>query len=389
LTAATLAVTSKERANLIATVSTLAGSGLFDPYNLAVDASENVFVADTYNHRIRMITSSGVFSTFAGSGPSHPSSGASTDGSGTNARFNFPNGITFDMSSGNLYVADTDNHRIRQITAAGNVTTLAGSSIGFSDGTGTNAKFTYPTSVTVDSSGNLYVADQHNHRIRKISAGVVSTLAGSGTGGYFDGTGTNAQFEYPVGIAVDSSGNIIVSETNNHRIRKISPSGVVTTLAGSTQGYVDGTSAKFNRPHGLSADKAGNVYVADLANYKIRMITSTGLVTTIAGTTIGYLDGSATNAKFSDPAGVALNSKGDALYVSEVGTEKIRKMTLPSPFPGPLPVCDSTWHHIALTYSGSSSTKNLTAYVDGSTYASTNSSTYAISALSSSTLRIG
>jgi sugar lactone lactonase YvrE len=372
-----------------AAVTTLAGSGLFDPNNLAVDASENVFVADTLNHRIRKITSTGVFSTFAGDGPSHPSSGGSTDGTGTNARFNFPYGITVDLYSGNIYVADTDNHRIRQITAFGVVTTLAGSSIGFSDGTGTNAKFSSPYSVTVDSSGNLYVTDQQNNRIRKISAGVVTTLAGSGTVGYVDGTGTNARLEYPTGITADSSGNIIVSERSRHRIRKISPSGVVTTLAGSTQGYVDGTSAKFYWPDGLTADKAGNVYVADRANYKIRMITSTGLVTTIAGTTIGYLDGSATNAKFSDPAGVALNSKGDVLYVSEVGTEKVRKITFTPSVPGPLPVCDSTWHHIALTYSGSSSTKNLTAYIDGSTYASTTSSTYAISGLSSSTLRIG
>ena len=146
------------------------------------------------------------------------------------------------------------------------VSTLAGSTQGYTDGTGTSAQFSYPTGVAVDGAGNVYVADRYNHRIRKITAsGVVSTLAGSGTSGYTDGTGTSAKFDYPTGVAVDGAGNVYVADQNNHRIRKITESGVVSTLAGSTYGYTDGTgtSAKFNYPFGVAVDGAGNVYVAD------------------------------------------------------------------------------------------------------------------------------
>ena len=243
-----------------------------------------------------------------------------TDGTGTSAQFYYPTGVAVD-GAGNVYVADRSNHRIRKITTSGVVSTLAGSTSGYTDGTGTSAKFDYPTGVAVDGAGNVYVADYNNHRIRKITAsGVVSTLAGSGTSGYTDGTGTSAKFNYPTGVAVDGAGNVYVADQYNHRIRKItfcsettetitanvcdtytSPSGrhtwfgtgiykdtipnaagcdsiltinltviatpivTVSTLAGSTQGYTDGTgtSAQFNYPTGVAVDGAGNVYVAD------------------------------------------------------------------------------------------------------------------------------
>jgi len=183
---------------------------------VAVDSSGNVYVTDENNHRIRKITTNGVVSTLAGTNAE-----GFKDGTASTAQFYYPYGVAVD-SSGNVYVADSNNHRIRKITPEGVVTTFAGSTEGFADGTGNTAQFYYPAGVAVDSSGNVYVTDNGNHRIRKItSAGVVSIIAGDGTPGYANGTGTEAQFNYPYGVAVDSSGNVYVADAGNHRIRKI------------------------------------------------------------------------------------------------------------------------------------------------------------------------
>ena len=195
---------------------------------------------------------------------------------GALAQFNFPAGVAVD-AAGNVYVADLDNQRIRKISAAGVVSTLAGSgTAGFLDATGTTAQFNFPSGVAVDAAGNVYVADGSNHRIRKVSAaGVVTTLAGSGTASLDDGSGATAQFISPAGVAVDAAGNIYVADRNNHRIRKISAAGIVSTLAGSaTAGFLDGSgaSAQFNNPLGVAVDAAGNIYVADLSNHRIRQI---------------------------------------------------------------------------------------------------------------------
>jgi len=167
------------------------------------------------------------------------------------------------------------------------VSTLAGSgTVGFADGTGTEARFSYPGRVAVDSEGNVYVVDHGNHRIRKITpAGVVSTLAGTGTRGHADGTGTEAQFDYPTGVAVDSEGNVYVADHGNHRIRRITPAGVVSIFAGSTEGFADGigTEAQFNYPTGVAVDSSGNVYVADSVNHRIRKITPAAVVSTFSG----------------------------------------------------------------------------------------------------------
>ena len=171
-------------------------------------------------------------------------------------------------------MADQSNYRIRKISPAAVVTTLAGSSTGYMDDTGTAAKFRGPRGVAVDSSGHVYVADSNNNRIRKISpTGVVTTFAGSSQGDD-DGTGTAAKFNNPSGVAVDSSGHVYVADQSNHRIRKISPAAVVTTLAGSSSGYVDGAlaAAKFNGPSGVAVDSSGNLYVADFNNHRIRKI---------------------------------------------------------------------------------------------------------------------
>jgi len=268
-----------------AVVTTFAGSGsnasadgagtsasFYFPCGVAVDASGTAYVADTFNNRIRKITSAGVVTTLAGSG-----SRAFADGVGTSASFHNPYGVAVD-ASGTVYVADNGNNRIRMVSAAGVVTTLAGSGSGaFADGVGTSASFFYPFGVAVDASGTVYVADESNNRIRKItSAGVVTTLAGSGSAAFAEGTGTSASFAYPNGVAVDASGAVYVADTYNERIRKISPQGVVTTLAGSsTAAFADGagTSASFCVPLGVAVGAtSGTVYVADNGNYRIRII---------------------------------------------------------------------------------------------------------------------
>ncbi len=241
-----------------------------------MDSSGTVlYVADTGNHTIRKITiSTGAVSTLAGTG-----SLGSEDGPGDNARFNGPTGVAVD-SSGNVYVADAGNHTIRKITSAGEVSTLAGvaRNAGSDDGIGADARLNNPTGIAVDSTGNVYVAERDNQTIRKItSAGDVTTLAGTSLiTGSGNGTGTDASFNAPTGVAVDSAGNVYVADTGNHTIRKITSAGEVTTLAGTAGdgGYVDGTgtAASFNNPMGVAVDSSGNVYVADFSNSTIRKI---------------------------------------------------------------------------------------------------------------------
>ena len=304
---------------------------LATPSGIVIDSSGVVYVSNSSFHSIQKISSAGGVSLFAGTNYSGFVETGTSDGIGTSARFSNPKGVAID-NSGNIYVADMSNHKIRKITSSGNVSTFAGSGVAsFANATGTSASFDTPSGIAADSSGNVYVADSFNHSIRKITPlGVVSTLAGSGTIGSTDGTGTSASFNTPRGVCVDSSGNIYVADTNNHKIRKITSFGVVTTLAGSnTAGFIDGTgtSASFNSPFGLGVDSAGNIYVADTNNHKIRKITSLGVVSNLAGSgTAGSKDGTATSASFNSPLAVGVDSS-NTLYIADTGNYQIRKIT--------------------------------------------------------------
>ena len=271
-------------------VSTLAGSGLpqfadgtgisasFNlPAGITIDPAGNLYVADLGNHRIRKIViATGEVTTLAGSTFGY------LDGVGTTAKFNGPWGLSTDRA-GNLYVADQDNNRIRKVViSTGTVSTVAGNFVGFANGFATGARFNYPTSIIPDLEGNAFVTDLNNQRIRKINlvTKAVSTLAGDGTAAFADGIGAAAKFNTPYDIAADGAGNLYIADQDNHRIRKIViASGEVSTLAGNgTVGFADstGTHAVFNSPNGITYDGAGNLYVSEHGNNRIRKISLTG-----------------------------------------------------------------------------------------------------------------
>ena len=253
-----------------------------EPGGLVVTTAGVVFVADTANSTIRRIASDGAATTFAGSATGR----GNNDATGTAATFSSPLGLATDFS-GNFYVADSGNHTIRRITSAGIVSTFAGgaSSLGSNDGAALSARFNRPSGVAVDAAGNVYVADTVNNTIRRISGGVVSTIAGlAGISGSTDGTGADALFNQPLGLAVDGSGNVYVADAGNSTIRKMSPAGVVTTLAGlpAVAGQQDGTGTRgwFNHPKSVAVDSVGNVFVADTGNAALRKVSPAGAVTT-------------------------------------------------------------------------------------------------------------
>ena len=321
-------------------VTTLAGTATFrgsvdgrgsaarfyEPRGIAVDSSGNVYVADTGNHVVRRITADGVVSTIAGL----PGVSGSADGTGAAARFNFPRGVAVD-GSGNIWVTDYENHTIRRISPSGQVLTVAGlvGDFGHTDGTGPSARFGYPSGVTVDGAGNAYVVDDV---VRKITpGGVVTTFAGvKGLIGSADGVGTAAFFFSPEGICADREGNLFVTDTGNHTIRKITPSAVVSTLAGQAglPGSADGatTTARFNASTAIAVDGAGNLYVADTGNSSVRRVASNGVVSTLsAHGGSGSADGIGDIARFSGPRGLALDGSGN-IYVADAFNHTIRKV---------------------------------------------------------------
>lgn len=323
------------------------GSAQFEaPQGMAVDTNGNLYVTDYNGNTIRKVAPSGtnwVVTTIAGTAGNGNS--GSNDGTNGNAQFSGPDGITID-GSGNLYVADYGNDTIREVTPVGTnwvVSTIAGTALsgGSADGTNGSARFDSPSGITVDTNGNLYVADYQNSTIREImpvgTNWVVATIAGVAQDyDSADGTGTNALFFGPYSITVDRSGNLYVADTYNDTIRRLAPvatNWVVTTIAGQVQnpGFSDGTNldAQFNNPSGITSDNTGNLFVADTVNNTIRGVAPVGtnwVVSTLAGVegVAGSTDGTGTNALFSLPYAVAVDGTGN-LYVGDTQNSTIRK----------------------------------------------------------------
>uniref|UniRef100_Q01U05 NHL repeat containing protein n=1 Tax=Solibacter usitatus (strain Ellin6076) TaxID=234267 RepID=Q01U05_SOLUE len=302
------------------------------PTSVQVDSSGNLYFADSLNNRIRKL-SGGNVNTYAGNGIVARSGDG---GAATNAQLNTPLGVAVD-AAGNLYVSDTLNNLVRRVDTKGVITTFAGNGtagFGGDGGAAASAQLNNPQGLAVDSAGNLYIADTQNHRVRKVSGGVMSTVAGSGTSGFAGdgGAATSAQLNAPFSVALDAAGNLYIAEFSNNRIRKVATNGNISTLAGTgVSGYSgDGgpaTSAQLNGPQAVAVDGSGNVYVADTANNRVRKIGPTGLITTVAGNGIGGFSGDggpATSAQVGNPNGLALDSVGN-VFITD-GSARVRKL---------------------------------------------------------------
>lgn len=297
------------------------------PFGLCRDTSGNFYVVESGNNDIRKITPDGTVSTFA-------------------TGFNSPSDACVD-DSGNIYLSDFAEQFIKKITPQGVMSFIAGSGYpGYTDTIGLLAQFDYPRGIVRDKNGNLYVADSWNHRIRKITpAGEVTTFAGGGSsmgvqspGDYKDGQDTSARFYTPSGLAIDDTGNIYVADAYNHRIRKITPGGYVSTIGGSgatgpgNGGFMNGSKdvARFNTPTELCVDAQGNVYVSDTFGERIRKIAPDGTVSTIAGVGLeGFVDSTGEYAEFDYPRGIVFDGK-NMFYVCDYNNQSIRKIVMGS-----------------------------------------------------------
>ena len=315
-------------------MASVSAASLEFPRGLARNAAGAVLVADENNHRICAIEPSGQIVTIAGSRVR-----GFADGPADAAQFHGPRGLGVD-SAGNVLVADARNHRIRRITPDGVVSTLAGCGLaGHEDGPADEAKFDFPFGLAVDEADNIFVADENNHCVRQIAPdGTVSTLAGRGGSasrtscGFNDGVGGSAAFNFPRGLAMDGDGSsVLLADENNHRVRRVARDGTVSTFAGSgLPGFIDGpaATARFNVPRALVIDENGCVFVADARNHAIRKVAPDGSVTTLAGgASRGYADGFGATAQFDYPFGLALDTDGSILVADE-NNHSIRKIRL-------------------------------------------------------------
>ncbi len=305
-----------------------------NPHGIAVGPSGAVYICDRFNHTIRKISLNGQVLTLAG----QVGISGDVDGQGASARFHEPWSICVDPNE-NVFVTDTRNNKIRKITPDGMVSTFAGTgNFGTSDGPTDNSTFGQPVGIETDGNGNFYIADHGTHIIRKIgNDGQVSTLAGAAyETGDLDGPGPEARFNKPYGLTIDLDGNIILADEWNHKIRKITPDGMVSTIAGiGTPGGDNGanTTASFNFPWDVAVDANGAIFVADGINFAIRKIDNNGNegTTTYAGKIgiSGHQDGIGEEARFSGATGVVFSNLTKELYVADAFNQTIRKITDP------------------------------------------------------------
>jgi sugar lactone lactonase YvrE len=317
-------------------------AGLDLPGSVALDAAGNLYIADQDHNRIRMVAANGIITTVAGNGTN---SFSGDGGPAANAGLNDPANVAVD-AAGNLYIADWYNNRIRKVATNGIITTVAGKgTYGYSGdgGAATNADLYYPAGLAVDAAGDLYIADWSNRRIREVNPnGLITTVAGDGGYGYTGdgGPATNATLYYPASVTVDAAGNLYVADCYNHRIRRVGTNSLISTVAGNgAQGYTgDGgaaTNASLYYPQDAAMDAAGNLFIADFDNNRIRRVDTSGLITTVAGNgTAGFSGdgGAATNASLWRPAGVAFDAMGN-LYIADTDNNRIREVLLYAEYP--------------------------------------------------------
>jgi sugar lactone lactonase YvrE len=307
---------------------------LYGPYSTAVDTAGNLYIADLDNNRVRKVNTAGIITTIAGNGVAGYSG---DDSAATLAKLDGPAGVAVD-ASGNVYIADDYNSRIRKVNTSGIITTIAGTGVnGYSgdNGPSTAAEINDPHGIAVDAIGNVYICDELNSRVRIINImGIITTIAGTGLPGYSgDNTeATSAEIDHPYGVAVDLTGNIYFTEWTNNCVRKINTAGIITTIAGGnpTLGFSGdkgpATAADFHIPIGIAIDKAGNIFIGDSYNNRVRKIDQTGIITTYAGTGLeGYSgdNGPAIDAELYGPIGITVDIS-DNLYIADYSNGRIR-----------------------------------------------------------------